>query len=986
MLARSAKDSRSSSGSYMDEQQMGQQTTFTLYKPPHSPKRSSPLKQSMRISSLESDKNVNLRHRFSAEYLQELRSSRVARLNGSRPAPPSRIASKRQRPASNSVDETHMSANTSRNEQADPEKTEPGQVRPHTRARSVDTYGINSFAGRPLVAQPYSNKPVQSSSSATDASLSKSNTPAPIYMENGQRWMERQEAHSLRLALEDMDMNDEERIHTAAQDEAAELVWKHRNGKEAERPPSSAYKNPDVVKDAPKRDYHSHLRKGSYTRSHVLAQAAALEPHIEEEPSPPRPKTSDSRSTPVIANSHDNDPFVDDKPELSPRRPHSKGKTYEKLASAVASDVAASRRRASSGANRIPSGDQKAVFASAEVKIFEEPDEQLKDARIAEAEKAAEKANETPVIPRHVRRNPFARVRQAQEKFEKRESPSGYSVKRYDADDSKPYSPNSVRDSSIASSPSNTSSKPVHRVEIQKNTPTQSRKAWYLTNEPVPPTPPKEKTQEDVEAEIEDAPRAKDGVEIRGDDIRAATSMRRKDRSPALIQPTAVSDSPGRPIVSFQRDWKPKEIELVEAKSATAPHPSSSDKITPSDTALGGKYRTYAPSPTKTPPMSDNAPAKQAPALTPRGFPPTRQETRGLPSVAKPTTEIVSPWTNTSRTPIAKVPSQPIPTIVVAESPSIPSIVLPEEPEVSSITFQVNGNPAIPVINEPSLVEEPEIPRPRTAPSSGLARPLPEPVSRPLPSARPLPTTANSSPFPAAAAPHYTPSLRRTTALCAHCALPIAGRILSAAGERFHPACFKCHTCATNLECVAFYPEPDQKRAQRVARILQRRECHDVRLPEGVTEEDVRKLEESDGDEALRFFCHLDFHELFSPRCKSCKTPIEGEVIVACGAEWHAGHFFCAQCGDPFDSRTPFVEKDGYAWCVGCHTNRYSAKCRKCKRPVTDVVVKALGSEWHADCFCCMECGGQFDDGRYFLRGSDQDPVCIRCEERRLKA
>ncbi|KAG9814231.1 hypothetical protein KCU68_g19660, partial [Aureobasidium melanogenum] len=70
----------------------------------------------------------------------------------------------------------------------------------------------------------------------------------------------------------------------------------------------------------------------------------------------------------------------------------------------------------------------------------------------------------------------------------------------------------------------------------------------------------------------------------------------------------------------------------------------------------------------------------------------------------------------------------------------------------------------------------------------------------------------------------------------------------------------------------------------------------------------------------------------------------------------------------------------------GCHTNRYSAKCRKCKRPVTEIVVKALGADWHAKCFCCTECGDGFDDGRYFLRGNNQDPVCVRCEERRLKA
>jgi hypothetical protein len=66
---------------------------------------------------------------------------------------------------------------------------------------------------------------------------------------------------------------------------------------------------------------------------------------------------------------------------------------------------------------------------------------------------------------------------------------------------------------------------------------------------------------------------------------------------------------------------------------------------------------------------------------------------------------------------------------------------------------------------------------------------------------------------------------------------------------------------------------------------------------EHVEEVDGQGMAE-DGDESLRFYCHLDFHELYSPRCRSCKTPIEGEVVIACGGEWHVGHFFCAECGD----------------------------------------------------------------------------------------
>lgn len=107
----------------------------------------------------------------------------------------------------------------------------------------------------------------------------------------------------------------------------------------------------------------------------------------------------------------------------------------------------------------------------------------------------------------------------------------------------------------------------------------------------------------------------------------------------------------------------------------------------------------------------------------------------------------------------------------------------------------------------------------------------------------------------------------------------------------------------------------------------------------------------------------------------------------------------------PFESSTPFVERDGYAWCIRCHTNRQSAKCKRCKKPVTDLVVSALGSEWHNNCFSCsvskpqitinesgiadmffQECGSQFENGVYFLRDGTEDPVCLACEEIRLKA
>lgn len=292
---------------------------------------------------------------------------------------------------------------------------------------------------------------------------------------------------------------------------------------------------------------------------------------------------------------------------------------------------------------------------------------------------------------------------------------------------------------------------------------------------------------------------------------------------------------------------------------------------------------------------------------------------------------------------------------------SIPSINFPDDS---------SSKPSVPIINVPD--DDDDDKTNHSVPSFSFSGPEEPTDQRPLPTApatqkqdsRPLPTPRSNNIADRRAAfethghgaNHRIP-LPRSAASCTACGQHISARAVSASGLRFHPECFRCSHCSTRLEHVAFYPEPLASDAG------------------------------PDAEPTGRFFCHLDFHELFSPRCKSCKTPIEGEVVEACGATWHPGHFFCAECGDPFDAKSRFVEKDKYAWCLPCYQKRYSSKCKKCKKPVTDTVVKALDADWHMECFCCFECGSEFQDGRYFLRGGcENEPVCTRCEETRLKS
>lgn len=452
--------------------------------------------------------------------------------------------------------------------------------------------------------------------------------------------------------------------------------------------------------------------------------------------------------------------------------------------------------------------------------------------------------------------------------------------------------------------------KPLNRVEIHRNPPTRSRNPQYTTN---PDTPPR----------VDDSVERKNGMEVRGQDIREATSMRLRDRSPKLPEPTAVSDNPGRPIVSFDANWKAPD-ESTDAHS---------DRSIPTSTSTP----THFHSPYQSSPQTMEIPSiVVAEESTPVSRP---SQNANIPFISVDGPE------ETSR----NLPTINVPTIAVDEAPSnvnIPVIVTPDD-------------------------------KPASNSRSSSSRPLPTPGARGGP--RPLPRPHG----------HWSPAhgaAGRTLTTCHECGFPIEGRFVSLAGgpERFHPQCFSCFSCGTSLEAMEISPEPDHLREERLDRITRRARG------ERLLEEPGKTMAE-DGDERLRFYCHLDWHEQFAPRCKHCKTPILGEHIVALGEHWHYGHFFCAECGDPFEHGMTHIEKDGYAWCINCQTKRTERRAPKCKMCNTAVIgqyIKALGGEWHEHCFRCAECQGGFDDGQIFTKEVQGGMVvlCTGCRAMELKA
>ena len=703
----------------------------------------------------------------SADYLAELRSNRVTRPQGSRPLPSVGVPSRHGtlvRPPSLPL----------RRRSEMPEIHAPGAPtagsapKPvfHRRSQSA----LETVKGRALARAPDSTNVQNPSDPAHRLS-------GGIFVESAQRWIEREEARSLRAALEDMDLQDEARLHAAAQDEASELVWRHRN-------PDAPYRY-----SRPAHKYKEHLQRDSYPKAMGMmdgqnetttaALRCAGDPSAFHCPqSPHRERASggfSDRTSTGTMNPSRSLPSVSG-PKVHALWDSPQKKAYMNLGQAAAKP----RTRRSSGTKgrNVSDGSGGSLFKDPSDQIYEEPDE-IDVGRPTDA------------------------------------SASGRTAGRADPLQAKPR--NAVPTAGSASlralrMPSGGKGKDFAPYSSQRRS-SQFHSSSYVTT--------KSRDHESLVSHRDESTglpevTMKDGLEVRSREIRDATSMRRKDRSSKLPTPAFVSDKPGRPIVSFDASWQAPAPKGNEWTSETRPRSRVEETPRPRSDRSHQSTHATADEPVPGPPSThiDDSSAATIPTIDVNGS---------------------SPAT--------------VPTINVDDS-------------------SATAVPIIDVTSDATTQPQAAAPGDRSARSAahGPRRPLPQPTKG---SSRPLPSRTSTIGSNASLAGS------RAAAGCDHCRFAISGRTLSAGGARFHPECFACFHCGEKLECVAFYPEPNVKRDERLGNI-----------------------DPGSSGQSLRFYCHLDFHELFSPRCRSCKTPIEGEVVVACGGEWHVGHFFCAQCGD----------------------------------------------------------------------------------------
>ncbi|XP_060032222.1 leupaxin isoform X1 [Erinaceus europaeus] len=166
---------------------------------------------------------------------------------------------------------------------------------------------------------------------------------------------------------------------------------------------------------------------------------------------------------------------------------------------------------------------------------------------------------------------------------------------------------------------------------------------------------------------------------------------------------------------------------------------------------------------------------------------------------------------------------------------------------------------------------------------------------------------------------------------CASCRKPIAGKVIHALGQAWHPEHFICSHCKEEIGSSPFF------------------------------------------ERSGLAYCPKDYHHLFSPRCAYCAAPILDKVLTAMDQTWHPEHFFCAHCGEVF-GETGFHEKDKKPYCRKDFLAMFSPKCGGCNRPVLENYLSAMDTVWHPECFVCGDCFSSFSTGSFFEL--DGRPFC----------
>uniref|UniRef100_A0A8C3S6A5 Transforming growth factor beta 1 induced transcript 1 n=1 Tax=Chelydra serpentina TaxID=8475 RepID=A0A8C3S6A5_CHESE len=219
-----------------------------------------------------------------------------------------------------------------------------------------------------------------------------------------------------------------------------------------------------------------------------------------------------------------------------------------------------------------------------------------------------------------------------------------------------------------------------------------------------------------------------------------------------------------------------------------------------------------------------------------------------------------------------------------------------------------------------------------------------------------------------------------TKGLCASCQKPIAGQVVTALGNTWHPEHFVCTHCQKEMGGSNFFEKDGAPYCERDYFQLFSPRCGlcnepilDVSWPRSAGEcSDAQCFHEKDGQQ----YCHQDFYELFSTRCQGCGQAILENYISALSALWHPECFVCRECYAPF-LQGSFFEHGGRPFCETHYHKQRGSLCWGCEKPIAGRCITAMARKFHPEHFVCAFCLKQLNKGTF--KEQNDKPYCHPC-------
>jgi len=288
--------------------------------------------------------------------------------------------------------------------------------------------------------------------------------------------------------------------------------------------------------------------------------------------------------------------------------------------------------------------------------------------------------------------------------------------------------------------------------------------------------------------------------------------------------------------------------------------------------------------------------------------------------------------------------------------------------------------------------------------------------------------TKNTQPQTSSAAKKY--SHKR----CHSCSLPVVTGGGYAQGQLYHQHCFKCQDCSSKLE-GKFFTRDGKHLCQTCYKVYEKicEVCGDniskdcVESNEKFYHSDCMKCSTCamalDGAYYIlsgKFLCSKDYllakkccskcgdlidglyytgkdkdilcekdYKKQLGNCERCGKLLEGSILKVPGRSYHENCFSCKVCKTSLVGKTDAVDDSKEIYCSHDYDRLFAMKCSYCRQPIvpkageTNVPrLRALGEDFHPDCFKCETCGLILEDGCYPF---DKKPFCMECYEDKLK-